>query len=344
MGSSLTYTQTLKNIVTYLQAETYSSVFFLVDENTKRDCFSLIENDIAFQYHVIEISAGEEFKNLQSAQNIWEQLTKLGADRNSLLVNFGGGVITDLGGFVAATFKRGMKFINVPTSLLAMVDAAIGGKTGIDFMNLKNQIGLFQEPVNVIIAPHFLKTLPQIELRSGIAEVIKYGLIQKNDILQKINIDLDENIINQCAEIKEEIVQKDPTEKGIRKILNFGHTLGHAIETYFLTKKKELQLLHGESIAIGMILALSLSHQTQDFSIKKANATAKTIASLFPYTEFKNDDITQIFHLLKHDKKNNKGQVNFILLKDIGIPVFDCQVVEKQILESFAFYKSIYLE
>ncbi len=329
----------------FLKKTNYSSLFVLIDENTQLFCLPTLKKQLVLPFTFIPIRAGEKHKNLKTCQILWDELARLGADRNSILINLGGGVITDMGGFVAATFKRGMRFINIPTTLLGMVDAAIGGKTGIDFQHLKNQIGLFAKAEMTLIYPNFLDTLAPRELHSGLAEVIKYGLIDTNTIWEYIksldtnSISIDENIIKKSAQLKEQIVKQDPTEKGIRKTLNFGHTLGHAIETHFMSKPKKQQLLHGEAVAIGMILAVSLSSQTQGFPT--ANEIAKIITSIYPKVTFTTEDYPIIFDLLKHDKKNVNGQLNFVLLQAIGKPVINCQVTENEIMKAFTFYNSL---
>ena len=213
-----------------------SKVFILTDENVAQFWLPEVEYWLNCKNAVeIVIKAGEQHKNLQTVQRIWRTLMKQHADRNALLINLGGGVVTDLGGFAASTYKRGIKFINVPTTLLAMVDAAIGGKTGIDFGGGKNQIGTFAAAEDVIIDPVFLETLPQREICSGLAEMLKYGFVADSNLLN-VNLENYQQYITHCGEIKREIVRQDPTEKGLRKILNFGHTLGHAIESHCLTK------------------------------------------------------------------------------------------------------------
>ncbi|MFN7100541.1 MAG: 3-dehydroquinate synthase family protein, partial [Flavobacterium sp.] len=246
----------------HLQNNSYSSIFIIVDTNTNELCLPnflpLLETDVAIE--IIEFEAGEENKNIETCVQIWNVLTELGADRKSLVINLGGGVVTDLGGFVASTFKRGIDFIHIPTTLLSMVDASVGGKNGVDLGNLKNQIGVINVPLMVLIDTQYLETVPQTEMRSGLAEMLKHGLIYDraywNQFLDLAAIDYADfdALIYRSVEIKNEIVTQDPTEKNIRKALNFGHTLGHAIESYFLESIEKTTLLHGEAIAVGMIL------------------------------------------------------------------------------------------
>jgi len=307
-----------ENSLSKLDVSTYSKVAVLVDENTKRDCLyklPKIENPI-----IIEIKSGEEYKNISTCNFIWEQLTKNNFDRNSLLINLGGGVIGDMGGFCAATYKRGLEFIHIPTTLLAMVDASVGGKLGIDFKGFKNQIGLFNNPKAVLISPEFLETLSESELKSGFAEVVKHALISDNSLWIKLNntlfTDLDwEDIIDTSVQIKNKIVLADPIEKGERKKLNFGHTFGHAIESYYLEKGTPIS--HGEAIFMGMILETEIS----DLSESEKNEVKNYILSNFalPYTPKK----SSLHKFLINDKKNQNGKINFTLLSGIGSCSFD---------------------
>ena len=245
--------------------ESYSSCFVLVDENTEQHCYTLIK-DLLPKHSLIQIKAGEEFKTIETCCLIWERLTQANADRKSLLINLGGGVIGDMGGFAASCYKRGINFINIPTTLLAMVDASVGGKTGVDFNGFKNQIGLFSEPEAVFIYTTFLKTLAERELTSGFAEVVKHYLIadekafeelaQAKPSLKTLNW---QQVIAASAHIKSTIVNQDPQEKGIRKALNFGHTIGHGVESFYLQQDKTKQLLHGEAVAVGLITESYLS-------------------------------------------------------------------------------------
>ena len=226
----------------------FSKIFVLVDTNTSEHCLpSFLQNVGNLKdYELIEIEPGEENKNILTVTSLWNSLTELGADRKSLLINLGGGVLTDMGGFVASTFKRGMKFINVPTTLLSMVDASTGGKTGIDLGNLKNQIGLFSLPEMVIVSSQFLSTLEARQMRSGLAEMIKHGLIANEAHWQRLNnldnLDLSnlDELIRQSVSVKIKVVNEDPTEQGLRKILNYGHTVGHAVETFYMNSESML--------------------------------------------------------------------------------------------------------
>ena len=313
-----------------------SKVFILTDENV----FPFWLPEVAHWLHCdaateIVIKAGERHKSLQTVQRIWKTLMKHHADRNALLINLGGGVITDLGGFAASTYKRGIKFINVPTTLLAMVDAAIGGKTGIDFGGGKNQIGTFAEAEAVIIDPVFLETLPERELLSGMAEMIKYGFIADANLLS-INSENYRQYITRCGEIKRSIVAQDPTEKGRRKILNFSHTIGHAIESHCLTT--DYPLLHGEAVALGMLGALWLSVKQCGLDEKVLQDYEKQLSMLLSEAELNltEADVEPILGYLALDKKNKGEKPQFVLLEAVGRPVRDVEVepvLIKQALE-----------
>lgn len=332
----------------FFQKDKVSRVFILVDSNTHEHCLSRflqkIQNEI--QTEVIEIEAGEEFKNLQTCEGVWNALSELEADRKSLLINLGGGVVTDLGGFVASTFKRGIKFINIPTTLLAMVDASVGGKTGVDLGNLKNQIGVINQPEMVLIDPSYLATLSPQEMRSGLAEILKHGLIANESYWNQVSnfseLDLSDldDIIKESVNIKGKIVEKDPFEQNIRKTLNYGHTLGHAIESYCLTHPEKKKLLHGEAIAAGMILETYLSARLKGFPKEKLQKITEVLKDMYGKEEFSERDIKEISQLMKFDKKNEHGNINFVLLEDIGKPVYDITIPEELIQEAFDFYSN----
>ncbi|AEM72104.1 3-dehydroquinate synthase [Allomuricauda ruestringensis DSM 13258] len=321
----------------------YSKIFVLVDENTKEHCLpffkKIFDGSVDF---ILEIQSGEENKHIHTCLQLWEDLSNLDGDRKSLLINLGGGVLTDMGGFVASTFKRGIDFINIPTTLLSMVDASIGGKTGVDLGSLKNQIGVINQPQMVLIFPDFLKTLDPRQVKSGYAEMLKHGLIKDkaywSSLTEKSNF-TDASCIQKSIAIKNEVVLQDPTEKGLRKILNFGHTLGHAIESYCLDNHDKKTLLHGEAIAAGMILEGYLSHELQGLSKLSLDEIKKTFLTHFDKVDFTDDDIDAILQLLKYDKKNSHGNVNFVLLHSIGKAVTDIKVPEELFQKAFAYYK-----
>ena len=329
-----------------LKIETYSKIFVLVDENTNEHClpYFLANLPTEIEIEIIEIEPGEENKNIYTCIDLWHTLIELDADRKSIMINLGGGVITDIGGFVASTYKRGIDFINIPTTLLAMVDASIGGKTGVDLGSLKNQIGVINEPKSVIVISKFLETLPTNQMRSGLAEMLKHGLIydktywDKLKDLNNLNTDDLDILIKQSIEIKNEIVSQDLKENGIRKALNFGHTLGHAIESYFLESEEKNQLLHGEAIAIGMILESYLSYKLE-FISKDSYAEIKyIITDVFEKISFNDSDIQNILDLLIFDKKNEFGNVQFTLLNKIGESKINQIVDESLILLAFEDY------
>jgi len=332
----------------FLAASNFSKLFILVDSNTNSACLpkflSLLETTLEIE--IIEIENGEAHKTIKTCVGVWNALSELNADRKSLLINLGGGVVTDLGAFVASTFKRGIQYINVPTSLLAMVDASVGGKTGVDLGTLKNQVGVINVGSMVLIDTSYLNTLPANELRSGYAEMLKHGLIQDEsywkELLNISNLSLNhlDNLIHKSVLIKNKVVTVDPREKGLRKTLNYGHTLGHAIESLFLEDTKKTTLLHGEAIAIGMVLATYISHKLLGFPEDKLKVVKTTMIDLFGKVEFIESDYQHIIDLLRFDKKNSHGNINFVLLQDIAVPKIDCIVNNKLILEAFEYYNS----
>ena len=328
----------------HLKASDYSSIFIIVDENTHEHCLPvflpLIETHLSIE--IIELVSGEENKNIETCTQVWSVLSELGADRKTLIVNLGGGVLTDMGGFIAATFKRGVHFINIPTTLLSMVDASVGGKTGVDLGSLKNQIGVITEPIMVVVLPVFLNSLEKRQLRSGYAEMLKHGLIQSEAYWKSLsnttNYQALTTDIHRSVQIKAEVVTQDPTEQNIRKILNFGHTLGHAIESYFLENDKKETLLHGEAIAIGMVLEAFLSCELVHLSKKELIEIKGVFQKHFDKIIFSNDDIEKCISYLKFDKKNTHGAVKFALISKIGKPVIDVLVPESSIREAFEYY------
>jgi len=333
----------------YIKKTNPSKIFVLVDTNTHDACLpkflSQVESgDIIVE--VMEMPEGEDHKTIDICTGVWEAMSEYYADRKSLMINLGGGVVTDLGGFVASTYMRGIDYINVPTSLLAMVDASVGGKTGVDLGNLKNQIGVISEGSMVLIDTSFLETLPSNQMISGYAEMLKHGLIYDksywNTLINFENLDgsaLDTMIYDSVV-IKNTIVSEDPTEQGLRKVLNFGHTLGHAIESYFLGNADKTPLLHGEAIAIGMLLEAYISTTTVGLSIKEFNEIENGILKTFSKVDITENDQRIIIDLLKYDKKNSHGKVKFVLLEAIGQPKINCEVNNDVILDAFRYYKS----
>jgi len=312
--------QPLKNILTKRQ---YTKIAVLVDENTREHCLPAVAEVLAdFPHFIIEIPSGELNKNIQTCTSIWTQMMENNADRRSLTINLGGGVIGDMGGFCASTFKRGMDFLQMPTTLLSQVDASIGGKLGIDFNHIKNSVGVFNNPQTVLIDPQFLTTLSQREIRSGFGEIVKHSLIaNKNqwDSLLKIEdlskVDWTEYLVP-SLKIKQAIVEEDPFEKGIRKALNFGHTIGHAIESMALETKNPL--LHGEAIAVGMICEAYLSLKNAGLKQEEFEEIKTFITRIYQPREILEKDFAKLIRLMSKDKKNEGSAINFTLLTGIG--------------------------
>lgn len=332
----------------YLAEKHFSKIFILVDENTHQYCLPLflekLQTEVTIE--IIEIESGEVNKNIDTCVGVWNTLSDLDADRKSLMINIGGGVITDLGGFVACTFKRGIAYVNVPTTLLSMVDASVGGKTGVDLGSLKNQIGVISNADLVLIDTKYLDTLPKNEMRSGLAEMLKHGLITGESYwsnfedLSKLSLNDLDRLIHESVEIKKNVVEIDPFENGLRKTLNYGHTLGHAIESYFLSHPNKTTLLHGEAVVVGMILACYISTQLTGFPKEKTDAIKTLLTGYYGKVAIEENEYAPIIELLKYDKKNNHGNINFVLLEDIGKTKIDCLVDEKIIIDAFKFYEN----
>ncbi len=326
----------------YLQKGNYNQIFILVDENTKVDCLPFLEKEIGSIPHtVIEIQSGELHKNIATCTEIWKQMMRQGGGRKDLTINLGGGVIGDMGGFCASTFKRGMDFIQMPTTLLSQVDASVGGKLGIDFAEIKNSIGLFKNPLAVIIWPEFLKTLPARELRSGFAEVIKHSLIasaeQWNTLLgfESLNVPNAISFLEKSVLIKKNIVEADPYESGLRKVLNFGHTIGHALESYAL--KTDKPLLHGEAIAAGMICESYLSLE-KGLSRTDLDQITQFLIKHYGKYDFEREIYPKLVALMQQDKKNETTEINFTMLKSPGEALFNQFASEEEIKASLDYY------
>ncbi len=323
----------------------YPKRYLLIDNNIERYCLPVFKEKLpnVSITGIIKIPSGEEHKNIEQCINIWKELTQQEADRDSVIINLGGGVISDIGGFIAATYKRGIAFINIPTTLLGQIDAAIGGKTGIDFMDFKNQVGLFIDPMAVIIDPLFLNTLDDVYWQSGFAELLKYGLIMDNDLWEMVDkrnystIKDDWNkLIMRAAKDKIDIVRYDTNEKGIRKILNFGHTIGHAIETHYL--KKDKPITHGEAVAAGMICESWLSSQLAELECNPQGEICETIDRNFKRLDICEDDIPELLLLMKQDKKVREGKFKFSLLRRLGKAIHDVEVDDDLVAQSLRFY------
>jgi 3-dehydroquinate synthase len=327
----------------YLDTKMYSKLFVLMDENTYEHCYPILsfDSEKLLDAELLVVDSGEENKSIEIAAHLWESLTDGGADRHSLLINLGGGIISDLGGFVASTFKRGMDFVNIPTSLLSMVDASIGGKTGINLGHLKNQVGLFLAPKQIIIDERFLETLPQEQILSAFAEMLKHGLIADEKYwLELCGIKYLEPkylipYIEKSIRIKKQIVDQDPAEKGLRKVLNYGHSIGHAIESFFM--ETETPLLHGEAIAIGMLAEAYLSVEILKMPNDQALKIEQKIRQYFNHLRIKESQIEMIATLVLQDKKKEGELLNFSLLKQIGQCEINVQASKYQILKSLKY-------
>jgi 3-dehydroquinate synthase len=332
----------------FIDTKSFSRVFILVDENSRKYCLdSLIPSFLDLpEENIIEIKSGEENKNIGTVSQIWEHLSRSRADRNSLLINFGGGVIGDMGGFAATTFKRGISFVNIPTTLLAQVDASVGGKLGFDFNNLKNEIGIYADPKEIYINPDFIKTLEPRHILAGFAEIIKHGLIADLNYWQTIrSVDLGQEdkwppLIEKSVRIKNKIVMHDPFEKNLRKALNFGHTFGHAIESFSLLHDP-VPLLHGEAIAIGMICETYLSWKFNGFPEEDLHNVWQFILSHFHKHNLEPDKFAEIIRFMYHDKKNENNIINFTMLKKIGSSEINKSCPEADIYEALHFYRDL---
>jgi 3-dehydroquinate synthase len=318
----------------------YSGIAVLVDENTRELCYTLVK-DLLPPHQLIEVPAGEEHKNLATCQFIWQRLTEYQFDRHSLMIILGGGVLGDMGGFCAATYKRGIDFMLVPTTLLSQVDASIGGKLGIDFGSFKNHLGVFQLPVQTRIATTFLQTLPHRELRSGFAEVIKHCIISDKKMWDYISGRPMESqpwtrLVRHSVKFKNTVVAKDPREKGLRQILNFGHTIGHALEGHFLSTGN--RVFHGEAVAAGMVMESRIAAAKGMLQDKELQSISQYVHSVFGKIELPQDG--QWLTFLKQDKKNRGNKILMALPKHIGKAVWGVPVSEKEILAAVDYYRS----
>ncbi|HLP94835.1 MAG TPA: 3-dehydroquinate synthase [Saprospiraceae bacterium] len=312
----------------WLKEQSYSQILVLTDTHTHVQCLPLFQDLLPYPFHTIQIPSGEQHKNLDTCTQIWQQMLIHKLDRKSLLINLGGGVIGDMGGFCAATWKRGIDFIQVPTTLLSMTDAAIGGKTGIDFQGIKNTIGVFQTPAAVFADPAFLHTLSDREFISGLAEVIKHGFIGAPQLLENfINLQPAAlrnlpwtQLLGQSIAVKVRVVTEDPKEKGLRMLLNYGHSIGHAIESYFL--ETDNPLTHGEAVAIGMICETPPPHQTR---------VAQILAPFFPKVTIPNDALPVLWQLMQQDKKNSSGAVRLAIPDELPYTLNVLEITEQHL-------------
>ncbi len=340
------FENSIGELVKFVKNGRYSRFFILTDEHTGEFCLPALKEHFADDdnFDIIEINAGEESKDINFCIGIWKMLIDFGADRQSLLINLGGGVVSDMGGFAASTFKRGIDFVHVPTTLLSQVDASVGGKTGIDIDSIKNIIGTFTQPKAVFINYEFLKTLPARQILSGTAEMLKHGLIADADYWNALkNSDLSipsEELIYRSVEIKNKVVLEDPTEKGLRKCLNFGHTIGHAVETNSLLNDKN-PITHGEAVAIGMICEAFLAHKKIGLRIEELTEIVNVISSLYPKYDIKDADYDFLCSLMLKDKKNQNGKINCTLLTHIGMCCLDNICTNEELCESLSYYSSL---
>lgn len=321
----------------------HDKLFLLCDENTLRLCVPVIQS-VADRCGIITIPAGDTNKGLESISHVWAELQRMGATRHSLMVNLGGGMVTDLGGFAASTFKRGIKFINIPTTLLSMVDASVGGKTGINFGGLKNEIGVFNNADCVILDTVFLRTQDSDNLCSGYAEMLKHGLISDRkmwaeliafDILDP-DLSLLQRMVADSVKIKERIVLEDPLEHGIRKALNVGHTIGHAFESWALKRKP---ILHGYAVAYGIVSELYLSAKKAGLPTDVLHQTVRYILDHYGRLPITCDDYDELLALMTHDKKNVAGTINFTLLGGIGDIIINQTATREEIIEALDFFR-----
>ena len=323
----------------------HDKMFILVDETTERLCLPLVTDFACLQgAQVITIGATDANKTMDSLAHVWEMLGSQGATRHTLLINIGGGMVTDLGGFAASTFKRGINYINIPTTLLSMVDASVGGKTGINFRGLKNEIGVFNNASSVILDTQFLKTMDHENILSGYAEMLKHGLISNEQMWAELmNFDLEQpdflqlkRMVADSVAVKQHIVTEDPTEQGIRKALNLGHTAGHAFESFAL---RQQPILHGYAVAFGLICELYLSAVKTGFPTDKMHQTVRFIQEHYGKMDITCDDYPTLLELMTHDKKNVAGVINFTLLGGIGDIRINQTATKEEIFEALDFYR-----
>ncbi len=322
----------------------FSRLFILADTNTAQHCLPLIQESLPENSEIFTILPGEKHKTISTCTQVWNAMTKDQLDRKALFLNLGGGVIGDMGGFCASLYKRGIRFINLPTTLLSQVDASVGGKLGVDFEGLKNHLGVFNEPEAVIIAPEFLTTLPESELRSGFAEIIKHGLIQDKSYFEGLHYDTWQSspwstLIQHSVAIKKQVVTADPKEAGLRKILNFGHTVGHAMETHYLDGPHHL--LHGEAIAIGMICEAFLSYKKLGLPLPELEIIQQALLKVYGKRSIQTEDMEPILYHCIQDKKNEGNTLMFSLLNRIGDCTYNIPVTRDEIRESITYYQNL---
>ena len=336
------------SLQSFLEEREYSKIAILVDENTRKYCLPrLMENLDADHWTVIEIKSGEQYKSLETCEKIWNRLLMVGFDRHSLLINLGGGVIGDMGGFCAATYMRGIDFVQIPTTVLAQVDSSVGGKLGVDLQQVKNIVGLFANPAAVFVDNRFLSTLPESELKSGFAEIVKHALIADNllwnEVLTMISegiqaSNIDDEFLAKAIEVKRKVVIADPYEKGLRKTLNFGHTIGHAVETQ--SWRTENPLLHGEAIYVGMICENYLAFAKSLLSKEVLDEVNAVIKKIF-YVSGSVNDKPEIWELMTKDKKNKLNKVYSALIDGIGSSIYNIEITREEVMNSLSYYQNL---
>jgi len=327
----------------FIKKGKYSKLIVLSDSNTMTHCYPVVAKNCPAIQHadLLEIDAGEEFKTLDTCKQLWEAMSEAHIDKNALLINLGGGVVTDIGGFVASVYKRGIEFINIPTSVMAMADASIGGKNGVDLNSVKNQLGTITQAKAVFINTVFLLTLPQRHLANGMAEVVKMALISDSKLIKdllnpKMSI---EPLIKKSIQLKSSVVKKDPYDKGERKILNFGHTVGHAIESCFLGTEDEL--LHGEAIAIGMLIESLIAFDKKMIKQNELQSIVDIISPNYTVLQFSEPEQKKIIEYMLHDKKNKNQKIRMSLLNKLGSCKYDIEVSVAQIEKAFNSYHQL---
>lgn len=332
-----------KDLLAFLSTKNYSSLAVLVDEHTQAYCYPLIQNALP-DHSVISVKSGEEQKTLETCSIIWESMTARALDRHACVIVLGGGVLGDMGGFCAATYKRGIDFILMPTTLLAQVDASIGGKLGVDFNTFKNHIGVFQQPALTMLYAGFLNTLPKDELRSGFAEVIKHTLISDSvmwKVISQLPLETQnwDDLLRHSVAFKARVTSEDPKEKGLRKILNAGHTIGHAVESYLLGTGQ--RILHGEAIAIGLIAECFLARERKMVTEQDFRSISDYILKIFGKVDLDSAAIEDSAKLTVQDKKNKGNKILCVLLKGIGNAQWDCEISQEEVKRALAFYQSL---
>lgn len=349
MAQKIIFTNEINKALSQVLADIdHNKLFVLTDVNTSHFVEPKISESLSKHNAInITIPAGDVNKNIDSLAHVWKELGENGGTRRSVLINLGGGMITDLGGFAASTFKRGIRFINIPTTLLSAVDAAVGGKTGINFNGLKNEVGVFNEADAVIISTLPLSTLPVEEVKSGFAEMLKHGLLKGQETFDKLlafdfnnfNPDLLLDLLEESVNVKREIVAIDPHEKGLRRALNLGHTVGHAFESLAMTRKSPIP--HGYAVAWGMVVELVLSHMALKFDSATLHRYTQFVSENYGAYHITCDDYPELISLMRHDKKSNSGEMNFSLLSDIGQIQINCEASEDDVKAALDIYRDL---